>query len=135
MDDIYRKYIKDRSYEELIDTQRSSIPGGEVYEQVTQAIHRIQQDTNNTQIAKLINEVGKLKEITEEDFKTTKKENKLAKTISIFAILLSMLGILTQVALDIERKDNCYDYPEGRQCVTWFDFGIFGTYKIPLRPI
>lgn len=74
-----------------IDIQRHSVPGGDVYEQVTQEIHRIQQDTNNTQIANLIGEIKILKTITKENadisFKNASSANRMVKWAIIAAVI------------------------------------------------
>jgi hypothetical protein len=99
--EIYEKYIKDKNYRELIETQQKSIPGGNVYEQVTQAINRIQQDTNNTQIANLIGEVQKLKDISSENSNSSKQFAISSRWISIVAITVSIIIGGVQIYLAI----------------------------------
>ncbi len=78
--------LKNKTYEQLIEIQRNSVPGGDIYEQTTQEINRIQQDTNNIQIAKLIDETRTLKEITE-------KNARSGKWLSIIAIVIALVAL------------------------------------------
>lgn len=135
MTDI-KKYVEGKTQEELIKTQRNSVVGGDVYQAVTFEIQRIQQDTNNIQIAKLIVEVQKLKDITNQNIKTEVKDSKRTRNLAWLAILIAVIGILVQVALSINRKDSCADFGGGDiRCTTWFEAGVFGTYIIPERSI
>lgn len=86
--------LKNKTYEELHELRRNSVPGGEVFEQVTKEIERIQQDTNNIQIAKLIGEVTELKNIANDNAQSS---NKLATR----AIVIAVIGILISVGMGI----------------------------------
>ena len=90
MTDI-KKYVEGKTQEELIKTQRNSVVGGDVYKAVTFEIQRIQQDTNNIQIAKLIDEVQKLKELTSENSDSSKQFAVSSRGISIAAIFVSLI--------------------------------------------
>lgn len=52
--------LERKSYEELIESRKQSVPGGDVYEQLSKEIERIQQDTSNKQTADLVNQIKTL---------------------------------------------------------------------------
>ncbi len=91
--------LKNKSYEELLEIRRNSIPRGDTHEQAGAEINRIQQDTNNTQIAKLIDEIKILKDITKDNADLSKKNSKnsdyLAKVAIWLAIVQSFLSIVS----------------------------------------
>jgi len=131
-----RRYTEGKTQKELLEIQKNSVVGGDIHQAATLEIQRIQQDTNNIQIAKLIGEVQKLKDIIGENIKIEAKDAKRTRGIAWLAIILSVIGILAQVALSINRRDSCADFGGGDiRCTTWFEAGIFGTSVIPERSI
>ncbi|MDO8594128.1 MAG: hypothetical protein Q7R93_01255 [bacterium] len=120
------KYTKNKTLDELLKTQANSVVGGEVHQAVTLEIQRIQQDTNNTQISKLIAEVSALKSITEQGTNTSdqnaRSSNKLAKTAVWISIVLGVLTILFNVHIKTT-------WVSGAGRAREMDLGIFGTYK------
>ena len=132
MTDI-RKYVEGKSQEELLETQRNSVVNGDVYKAVTFEIQRIQQDTNNIQIAKLISEMQQLKEIADLNAKTATKnaisDNFLART----AIVIAVAGLIVQTLLGIHHKLTCRiigkldTVTEYIGCQREVDVGAFGT--------
>lgn len=89
--EIYKKYIEGKSYRELHEIRHQSIPGSDVWQQVTEEIQRIQQDTNNTQIASLIDETQKLKDIALENSDSSKQFAVSTRWLSIAAIAVSVI--------------------------------------------
>lgn len=91
--------LKNKSYEELLEIRRNSIPGADIYQQADAEINRIQQDTNNTQIAKLIDEIKILKDVTKDNADLSKRNSKnsdyLAKVAIGLAIVQSFLSIVS----------------------------------------
>lgn len=85
-----RRYIENKKQEELLETQKNSVVGGDVHQAVTLEIQRIQQDTNNIQIAKLIQEVQKLKDITSENSISSRRFAGWSLGIAIVSILISL---------------------------------------------
>src|SRR3990167_3808484 len=94
-----KKYIVGKTYEELLETQRTSVVGGDIYHAVTFEIQRIQQDTNNTQIANLISEIQKLKDITSENSESSKRFAISSRIISIAAIIVTLIIGAVQIYL------------------------------------
>ncbi len=99
--EIYNKYIKGKSYKKLLNIRHNSTPGGEVNQQITEEIQRIQQDTNNIQIAKLIQEVQNLKDITSENSISSQVFANWSLIIAIVSILISLFigGIQIYLAI------------------------------------
>lgn len=86
-----RRYTEGKTQEELLEIQKNSVVGGDVHQAVTLEIQRIQQDTNNIQIAKLIGEVRKLKDIASENSDSSKLFAISSRWISIAAIVVSII--------------------------------------------
>ncbi len=82
-----------KPYKELVELRKQSVPGGDVYEQLTQEINRIQQDTNNVQIAKLIEETKILKGITERNATTSENYPRKANWLAIIAIVIALIAL------------------------------------------
>jgi hypothetical protein len=85
-----RKYIENKTQKELLEIQKASVIGGDIHRAVTIEIQRIQQDVNNIQIAKLIGEVQKLKDITSENSISSKRFANWSLGIAIVSILISL---------------------------------------------
>jgi hypothetical protein len=98
MTDI-KKYVEGKTQEELIEIQRNSVVGGDVYKAVTFEIQRIQQDTNNIQIAKLIGEIQKLKDVASENSDSSKRFATWSLTIAVAAIIVSLIIGSVQIYL------------------------------------
>ena len=90
MTDI-KKYVEGKSQEELLEIQRTSVVDGEIYKAVTFEIQRIQQDTNNIQIANLIGEIQKIKDIASENSDSSKRFATSSLAIAIVAIISSFI--------------------------------------------
>jgi hypothetical protein len=134
--DIYKKYIEGKSYRELHEIRHSSIPGSDVYQQVVEEIHRIQQDTNNTQVANLINEIKVLKNITEKSAETSKRNAKSDSNLAHKAIFISVIAIIVQAIFSIHYTYECRhiytdDSTKSIQysgCYRKFDLAGMGTH-------
>ncbi|MCX6786225.1 MAG: hypothetical protein NTU85_00120 [Candidatus Kaiserbacteria bacterium] len=138
MTDI-RRYIENKTYEELLETQKNSVVGGDVHEAVTLEIQRIQQDTNNIQIAKLIGEIKKLKEITDKNAKISTESAQSSNKLSKVAIWIAIAMLITQIMFSTHQKSDCvWITSTGNSsvhysgCYRQFDFGLLGTYTFSL---
>src|SRR3989344_6962247 len=107
MTDIER-YVKDKTLEELIRTQRTSVIGGDVHQAVTLEIQRIQQNTNNTQIANLIGEVKALKDITKTNAETSTQNAKSSHKVAVAAFFIGAISLLiAALQMKIIYNHNC----------------------------
>ncbi len=102
MTDI-RKYVEGKSQAELLQTQRTSVVDGDIYKAVTFEIQRIQQDTNNIQIANLTDEVKRLKEIADQN---TASSDKNARSSTKIAIAAFCVGVLSVVIAAIQTETS-----------------------------
>ena len=136
----YEKYVKGKSYEEMMHTLRNAVPGGDVYELLRLEINKIQQDTNNIQTAKLIEEIEELKSITEKNVGISKQEAASSNKLSKIAIAIAVIGIILQVIFSIRNKSGCIwssvstsdPKPFHSGCYRQFDFGLLGVYTYSL---
>lgn len=139
MSDI-KKYVEGKSQAELIEIQRNSVVDGDIYKAVTFEIQRIQQDTNNTQIANLIGEIKKLKNIAESNASDSKRDASSSKRLSRIAIWIAVIAIIVQVIFSIRNKSDCIwssvstgdPRTHYSGCYRQFDFGLLGTYTFSL---
>lgn len=123
MTDI-KKYVEGKSQKELLDIQRNSVVDGEVYKAVTFEIQRVQQDTNNKQIADLIGEVKKLKDITDSNAKDSVQNAKSSNRLAKIAIWIAIISVAIQAIVGMVSSTNCADYGNGEgQCFTWISLG------------
>lgn len=138
MTDI-RKYVENKSQEELLETQRNSVVGGDVYKAVTFEIQRIQQDTNNIQIAKLIGEMQQLKEIADLNAKTATKNALSDRRLASTAIVIAVVGLIFQTILGVHHKVTCRTIgkldtvTEYYGCQREVDLGAFGTLYFDMK--
>ena len=98
-------------------------------------LQRRQQKENSDQVSELVNEIRKLKKITDQNRKTAvenaKSDNKLAR----IAIVIALVAVITQVMFSIKREFRCHvaihtpDYIEYSACENVFDLGIFGVHN------
>ncbi|MCE9644223.1 hypothetical protein K8Q93_03215 [Candidatus Parcubacteria bacterium] len=132
---VIEEYSDPEIIEVLRRAENTNVPGS-LYQKARYEWEQRQQNKNLEQTASLIAEIRELKEVTKVNAETSTKDTKRANILASLAIIISVLGILAQVALDIERKDSCADFGGGNiRCTTWYDAGIFGTWVIPERSI
>lgn len=98
MTDI-KRYIEGKTQQDLVEIQRNSVVDGDIYKAVTFEIQRIQQDTNNIQIANLIGEIQKLKSIASENSDSSKRFATWSLVIAIIAIAISLIIGSVQIYL------------------------------------
>jgi hypothetical protein len=105
MTDI-RRYVTNKTYEELIETQRNSVVGGDVHQAVTLEIQRFQLEKNILQISDLIKEVKNLKEIADKNAVTAEKNGKSSNKIAAAALIISFSALLVQIFLQTPMEYN-----------------------------
>ncbi|MEK7499512.1 MAG: hypothetical protein AAB649_02810, partial [Patescibacteria group bacterium] len=120
--------------------QKNSVVGGEVHQAVTLEIQRIQQDTNNKQIAVLIGEVQKLKDITDRIAQASDQSAVSSNRLSKIAIWIAVAALIAQVVFSTHQKSDCIWFSVSTSdpsthysgCYRQFDFGLLGTYTFSL---
>jgi hypothetical protein len=96
-----RKYTEGKTQAELLEIQKNSVVGGDIHQAVTLEIQRIQQDTNNIQIANLIAEVRTLTEVTDKNATISDKNSVGANRLAVVAICIALASFMSQVAFSI----------------------------------
>ncbi len=135
-----RRYTEGKTQEELLEIQKNSVVGGEVHQAVTLEIQRIQQDTNNKQIAVLIGEVQKLKDITDRIAQASDQSAVSSNRLSKIAIWIAVAALIAQVVFSTHQKSDCIWFSVSTSdpsthysgCYRQFDFGLLGTYTFSL---
>lgn len=138
--EIYKNYIEGKSYSELYDVLYNSLPGTPIYEQVLEEIHRIQQDTSNTQVANLISEIQKLKEITDKNAESTSESARSSNKLARIAVWIAIATLITQIIFSTHTKSECRGSSRSAgdpvihhsDCYLQFDLGLLGTYTFSL---
>lgn len=135
-----RRYTEGKTQAELLEIQKNSVVGGDVHQAVTLEIQRIQQDTNNIQIAKLIEEIQKLKKITDKNAETSTESARSSNKLSKVAIWIAIATLVSQIAFSTHQKSDCIwssvstSNPSTHYsgCYRQFDFGLLGAYTFSL---
>jgi hypothetical protein len=133
--------VEGKTQEELLEVQRTSEVGGDIYQAATFEIQRIQQDTNNIQIASLIEEIKKLKNITENNSESSIQNARSSNKLSKVAIGIALASLITQVIFSTHQEIHCAyinsiagePFVSYDDCYLHFDFGLLGSpvFRIP----
>lgn len=125
-------YFEGKSDKNLIDMMFTAVPAKR--ETIFAELQKRQQENNNKQIHSLISEVKNLKNIVDINAKISIQNNKSNNRLSIIAIVIAVIGIITQVAFSIHNEVKCNTIRSSssnpRQinsnCYRILDFGLFG---------
>ncbi len=102
-------------------------------------LQRRQQKENSNQISTLVDEVKKLKEITNRNRETAVKNAKSDNQLARIAIVIAIVAVVTQVITGIKHEFKCgasfhsQESIEYRDCENIYDFGIIGVKHFPVE--
>lgn len=95
-----------KSQEELIEIRRNATPGGEIWEQVSKEIDGIRQDTNNRQIASLIDETKSFNASVKSYTTSTNISNCITLGLTVVLIAVTIFQANSAHQLNILTKDS-----------------------------
>jgi len=135
-----RRYTEGKTEKELLEIQKNSVVGGDVHQAVTLEIQRIQQDTNNIQIANLISEIKELKDITAKNALISDQNTQSSNKLGRIAIYIAVATLFAQVVFSTHQDISCAssNYGAGQtfilyqDCYRNLDLGLFGKYSFKI---